>query len=140
MKNTLVHSELAAAKRRGASHEWLDHILDICPDMECGRCGEIMCPLADEMHFHHDGCPSCHGTDLERAITAVANAVDGRGLKVYLCNPTVVAAVKDTLRMMTSWFSAESKFLTTENEEASARNLALVATLYAEHLSVARLR
>jgi hypothetical protein len=26
---------------------------------ECVYCGEKYCPFGDELHFHHDGCPSC---------------------------------------------------------------------------------
>lgn len=26
---------------------------------ECSECGKIICPHGDDMHFHHDGCPSC---------------------------------------------------------------------------------
>lgn len=27
---------------------------------ECSKCSKIICPHKDEMHFHHDGCPSCY--------------------------------------------------------------------------------
>jgi hypothetical protein len=36
-----------------------DALLEHCPDAECGECGKTMCPYGDELHFHHDGCPSC---------------------------------------------------------------------------------
>ena len=26
---------------------------------ECYQCSRLCCPHQDEMHFHHDGCPSC---------------------------------------------------------------------------------
>lgn len=26
---------------------------------ECSGCGKIVCPFGEELHFHHDGCPSC---------------------------------------------------------------------------------
>lgn len=34
-----------------------------CEGGECSRCGEIVCPHRDPMHFHHDGCPSCYAAD-----------------------------------------------------------------------------
>lgn len=37
----------------------VDYMLVACPDAECSSCAEIVCPHADIMHFHHDGCPSC---------------------------------------------------------------------------------
>lgn len=37
----------------------LDLLLAHCPDAECSTCAAIICPHADQMHFHHDGCPSC---------------------------------------------------------------------------------
>ena len=39
----------------------LDALLNHCDKGggECGECSKIICPHKDEMHFHHDGCPSC---------------------------------------------------------------------------------
>ncbi len=37
----------------------IDAVLAVCPNAECCQCGSICCPKGDEMHFHHDGCPSC---------------------------------------------------------------------------------
>lgn len=37
----------------------LNAALAECDDPECGICAQIMCPVGDPMHFHHDGCPSC---------------------------------------------------------------------------------
>jgi hypothetical protein len=35
---------------------------------ECIRCGELDCPHNEPLHYHHDGCPACHGTvDAARA-------------------------------------------------------------------------
>jgi hypothetical protein len=34
-------------------------LLDHCDDPECWECGKIICPYGGEMHFHHDGCPTC---------------------------------------------------------------------------------
>lgn len=41
--------------------EQLDALLAHCGKEggECSECGKIICPHKDEMHFHHDGCPSC---------------------------------------------------------------------------------
>jgi hypothetical protein len=41
----------------------IDALLAHCPDAECSTCAEIICPHKDEMHFHHDGCPSCAMAD-----------------------------------------------------------------------------
>lgn len=46
-------------------HTQLDALLAHCPDPECYTCGQIICPLGDPMHFHHDGCPAC--SELEHA-------------------------------------------------------------------------
>ena len=43
--------------------EDLAELLNECPDQECTECGWIMCPHGDEMHFHHDGCPSCSAAE-----------------------------------------------------------------------------
>lgn len=37
----------------------LDALLAHCNQNECEECSKIICPHKDEMHFHHDGCPSC---------------------------------------------------------------------------------
>lgn len=37
----------------------IDKLLAHCDDPECHECGAIICPHGDELHFHHDGCPSC---------------------------------------------------------------------------------
>jgi hypothetical protein len=43
-------------------------INNVCPNNECAECSSICCPKGDEMHFHHDGCPSCHpGEPIEAA-------------------------------------------------------------------------
>jgi len=55
----LLHMELNSAKIHNQSNEYLDAIMMDCPDGECWRCAEIICPHKDGMHFHHDGCPSC---------------------------------------------------------------------------------
>ena len=27
----------------------------------CVSCAVVFCPHAEPLHFHHDGCPACHG-------------------------------------------------------------------------------
>ena len=46
-----------------------------CKEAECFACGVLMCPHAEPMHLHHDGCPACHGA-------ALAKARDGFELEV----------------------------------------------------------
>jgi len=48
----------ALAEQRGKQ---LDALLAHCDKEggECSECSKIICPHKDEMHFHHDGCPSC---------------------------------------------------------------------------------
>lgn len=48
----------AKIKRMG---EQLDALLNHCQIPECGFCAVTICPHQDDMHFHHDGCPSCAG-------------------------------------------------------------------------------
>lgn len=31
-----------------------------CDDQECIDCGLRDCPHGCELHYHHDGCPSCY--------------------------------------------------------------------------------
>lgn len=38
-----------------------------CKEAECFACGVLMCPHAEPMHLHHDGCPACHGAALAKA-------------------------------------------------------------------------
>jgi hypothetical protein len=42
-----------------ALKETVDKLLNHCDDPECWECGKIICPYGGEMHFHHDGCPTC---------------------------------------------------------------------------------
>lgn len=50
----------------------LDHLLAHCKDPECSTCAKIICPHGEELHFHHDGCPSCAGWDeLKEALAAL---------------------------------------------------------------------
>jgi hypothetical protein len=34
--------------------------IDNCKVGECIICGLLVCPHAEPLHFHHDGCPACH--------------------------------------------------------------------------------
>lgn len=43
----------------------IDKLLNHCPDPECWECGKIICPYGGEMHFHHDGCPTCAEMEYE---------------------------------------------------------------------------
>jgi len=59
-------TELTAARAEiEGLYEKLDALLQHCheaedgPAGECWKCSEIICPMKDPMHFHHDGCPSC---------------------------------------------------------------------------------
>jgi len=54
-----LHTRLANAW--GAKAPNVDEILNSCTAEggECSTCSIIICPHADPMHFHHDGCPSC---------------------------------------------------------------------------------
>jgi len=38
-----------------------------CKEAECFACSVLMCPHAEPMHLHHDGCPACHGAALAKA-------------------------------------------------------------------------
>jgi hypothetical protein len=41
-------------------HAIIDSLIQHCPDPECAVCAEAVCRYKDPLHFHHDGCPSCH--------------------------------------------------------------------------------
>jgi hypothetical protein len=44
------------------SHLWTRYVRrrpDACLDGECPRCSAIDCRYGDQLHYHHDGCPSC---------------------------------------------------------------------------------
>ena len=34
-----------------------------CPDAECDVCAFRDCPHHETLHYHHDGCPACHGPE-----------------------------------------------------------------------------
>lgn len=55
----------------------VDKLLDHCDKEsgECSTCARIMCPWNDELHFHHDGCPTCCGKESEAAsVSRVTNS------------------------------------------------------------------
>lgn len=37
----------------------IDKLLNHCPECECSKCAEIVCPFGEPLHLHHDGCPAC---------------------------------------------------------------------------------
>lgn len=80
--------EAAAAKQWQAT---VDALLDHCPDAECDVCGSAVCPHGDDMHFHHDGCPSCAQADDEDQICSACNG-SGEGMydgsTCYKCKGT----------------------------------------------------
>jgi hypothetical protein len=74
-----IHDLIREAMGAYGHSKRLDTILNACPDMECSECATIVCPHADEMHFHHDGCPSCacddEGEDMSTAEQTAREAV-----------------------------------------------------------------
>jgi len=30
----------------------------------CESCAVTFCPDGEQLHFHHDGCPACHASDI----------------------------------------------------------------------------
>ena len=56
-----MHLDLRVAVEDKHSPEIIDAWLAKCPDPECLECGEIICPMGEPLHFHHDGCPACDG-------------------------------------------------------------------------------
>lgn len=42
------------------ANQQIDGLLKHCKEGECSRCGVIICPLDEPLHFHHDGCPACY--------------------------------------------------------------------------------
>lgn len=63
--DTLLHLEIAQVLRERGPGPEADVALARCPDGECRRCSILVCPNADALHFHHDGCPSCAEQGLE---------------------------------------------------------------------------
>jgi hypothetical protein len=51
-----IHTRIAQAF---ATNALTDQLLNLCDDMECSICAVIVCPHAEPLHFHHDGCPAC---------------------------------------------------------------------------------
>lgn len=59
-----LECELAALKAELAeARHMVEQLVEHCPDLECSRCGEIICPHHEPLHFHHDGCPACATID-----------------------------------------------------------------------------
>lgn len=61
-RTALVHTSLAAIVTLPESDDLktaLNAVMKLCLDAECPTCARIICPNADPLHFHHDGCPAC---------------------------------------------------------------------------------
>jgi hypothetical protein len=56
MLNETIRQQQAVIEKL---NETVDKLLNHCDDPECWECGKIICPYGGEMHFHHDGCPTC---------------------------------------------------------------------------------
>lgn len=50
-----------SAKDYERALEQVQRLLNHCADAECDYCSAVICDRGDPCHFHHDGCPSCHG-------------------------------------------------------------------------------
>lgn len=46
------------------------HTVDDCSFYECTICSVKHCPFKDELHTHHDGCPSCIADESRRTKTS----------------------------------------------------------------------
>lgn len=46
------------------SEDEVYRLLNECEDPECMDCGRAVCPHAEPLHFHHDGCPACYFEEL----------------------------------------------------------------------------
>lgn len=65
LKEALGHFRALGWKHVGHVSEdaTLKTMLNACDDAECPKCAVFCCPQQDEMHLHHDGCPSCTNAD-----------------------------------------------------------------------------
>lgn len=50
----------AITEERDLLREQVEKLLNHCDDAECMECSKIICPDAEPLHFHHDGCPVCY--------------------------------------------------------------------------------
>lgn len=48
----LAHLHWGPAGLEDESKSW-------CQDPECTTCAILLCPFAEPLHYHHDGCPAC---------------------------------------------------------------------------------
>lgn len=82
--------------------------------------------------------PRSCGSALENAAIAMHQATtDGRGLKVYLCNPLDKDAVRRQVRNLAVWFEPDNNFIGNGSELAAVRNLKLLLDVYEQHLLLA---
>lgn len=62
---TRAHYEAVGREQLVYLNDRLDKLLNHCNDAECEECSKLICPFKDPLHFHHDGCPSCHNVPKE---------------------------------------------------------------------------
>lgn len=64
MSDPLLHDKLRLLMSSGQGSPEADKLLNECMEDggECMKCSEICCPHGEPLHFHHDGCPACHGS------------------------------------------------------------------------------
>lgn len=74
------------------------------------------------------------GSPLEAAVLHVHNAVDGKGLKVFLCRPLDPEDVELKLRTMVGWLQPGNVFMPASGREAAVTNVILLAELLREHI------
>lgn len=82
LHQAVLHLRLHWMKMEGdekkRASDALDNLINACPNYECAECAAICCPHHDEMHLHHDGCPSCAQDD------SIPHALDCKIVKEYL--------------------------------------------------------
>lgn len=60
-----LHRTLAIENKVGDTRT-VNKLLEQCDIDECEVCSVIICPYADPLHFHHDGCPVCEYSVLKK--------------------------------------------------------------------------
>jgi hypothetical protein len=87
----------AVAEAVKEAHDKMDALLNHCPDAECDKCAEIICPHKDFMHFHHDGCPSCGGAfdDMKPLVSEEAPTFKGKLPPDFKMKPGTVEFISD---------------------------------------------
>lgn len=49
------------SRLRSAQELLMNRVCDL-DGGECRECSQIVCPHGEPLHYHHDGCPACHGS------------------------------------------------------------------------------